>query len=58
MTMLRRDFVRNTAAAAAAAAAGVPLPGQTQTAAGADPAVKWSKAPCRFCCTGCGVTWR
>ena len=35
--------------------AGVPLPGLTQTAAGADPAVKWSKAPCRFCGTGCSV---
>ena len=25
-------------------------------AAAADPSVKWTKAPCRFCGTGCGVT--
>ncbi len=55
MTLLRRDFIRNSAAAAAASVAGVPLPGVAQTAA-EDPQVKWSKAPCRFCGTGCGVT--
>ena len=55
MTLLRRDFIRNSAAAAAASVAGVPLPGLAQAAAD-DPQVKWSKAPCRFCGTGCGVT--
>jgi nitrate reductase NapA len=54
--MLRRDFMRQSAAAAAAASAGVALPVVAQTAASAgDPSVKWSKAPCRFCGTGCGV---
>ena len=55
MPMLRRDFIRRSAAAAAGAVAGVPLPGLAEDAA-ADPQLKWSKAPCRFCGTGCGVT--
>jgi nitrate reductase NapA len=53
--MRRREFIRQSAAAAAGAAAGIPLAVQAQ-AAGADAGVKWSKAPCRFCGTGCGVT--
>ena len=53
--MRRRDFMRQTAAAAAAASAGIPLPGFGAAPAG-DGSVKWSKAPCRFCGTGCGVT--
>src|SRR5688572_11214536 len=57
MKITRRDFVKQSAAATAAAVAGIPLP--------ASPAnivtdseftrMKWSKAPCRFCGTGCGV---
>ena len=44
------------AANAAAAAAGISLPAQAQNiAAGPDIQLKWSKAPCRFCGTGCGV---
>jgi nitrate reductase NapA len=53
----RRDFVRQSAAAAAAAVAGVPLPGGAQNIV-TDASVTrmtWSKAPCRFCGTGCGV---
>jgi nitrate reductase NapA len=45
--------MRHTAAAAAGAVAGIPVPGAAQSM---DPAVKWSKAPCRFCGTGCGVS--
>jgi nitrate reductase NapA len=56
MAIARRDFIRNTAAATAALVAGVPLPGGAQPAPPQDPNVKWSKAPCRFCGTGCGVT--
>jgi nitrate reductase NapA len=52
--MRRREFIRQSAAAAAGAAAGVAVPGHAQTAT--DLGVKWSKAPCRFCGTGCGVT--
>jgi nitrate reductase (cytochrome) len=57
MPTARRDFLRQTAAAAAAAVAGVPLPGLAQAPAGGKDAAgaKWSKAPCRFCGTGCGV---
>src|SRR6187551_178040 len=57
MPTARRDFLRQTAAAAAAAVAGIPLPGWAQ-GTGAAPitdGAKWSKAPCRFCGTGCGV---
>ena len=53
--MRRREFMRQSAAAAAGAAAGIAMPLQAQPAGG-DPNVKWSKAPCRFCGTGCGVT--
>ncbi len=52
--MLRRDFIRSSAAAAAAATAGVAIPASAAQTGG-DTGVKWSKAPCRFCGTGCGV---
>src|SRR6476646_321341 len=57
MPTARREFMRQTAAAAAAAVAGIPLPGWTQGAATEKDVIgaKWSKAPCRFCGTGCGV---
>jgi nitrate reductase NapA len=51
----RREFIRQTAAATAAAVAGIPLAGFAQAVAPAEAGVKWSKAPCRFCGTGCGV---
>src|SRR6476469_1883079 len=53
--MLRREFIRRSAAAAAGAAAGIPLPAGSLGTAAADSQVTWSKAPCRFCGTGCGV---
>lgn len=57
MPIARREFIRHTAAAAAAAVAGIPLPGLAQSVAKEKDAgnLKWSKAPCRFCGTGCGV---
>ena len=55
MPIARRDFMRQTAAATAGAVAGIPLAAPAQPA-GSSPDVKWSKAPCRFCGTGCGVT--
>ncbi|KGB52936.1 Assimilatory nitrate reductase (NADH) alpha subunit apoprotein [Sphingopyxis sp. LC81] len=53
----RRDFIRASAVGAAASAAGISVPASfAETATTAAPAgVKWSKAPCRFCGTGCGV---
>jgi nitrate reductase NapA len=56
MPIARRSFIRQTAAATAAAAAGIPLPGIAQSASESSSDLKWSKAPCRFCGTGCGVT--
>lgn len=56
MTSTRRDFVRQSAAAAAGAVAGIPIHAVSQDAAmGANADLTWSKAPCRFCGTGCGV---
>ncbi len=54
MKQNRRDFIKTNAVAAAAAAAGITLPGvsvmaQTRTD------IRWDKAPCRFCGTGCSV---
>ena len=54
--MLRREFVRRSAAAAAARRRH--QRSRIGQSTGADPSVKWSKAPCRFCGTGCGVTWQ
>src|SRR6516164_2758222 len=55
MPITRRDFVKQTAAAAAGAVAGIPIAVKAQGAAGGAPQMVWSKAPCRFCGTGCGV---
>ena len=58
MSVSRRDFMRQSAAAAAATVAGVALPAAAQNViTDAEAAkLKWSKAPCRFCGVGCGVT--
>ena len=57
MAMARRDFIKQSAAAAAATVAGIPVVGFTQNIVTESEAakLKWSKAPCRFCGTGCGV---
>ena len=55
MTMDRRSFLKAQAVAVAAAAAGLPADSQAQVLVGEDADLKWSKAPCRFCGTGCGV---
>lgn len=56
MDLSRRAFLKAQAASAAAAAANVPLPAEAQNlATGEDIRLQWSKAPCRFCGTGCGV---
>jgi len=52
----RREFIKSQAAVAAAAVAGVTLPATTQLlAAEGDEGIRWDKAPCRFCGTGCSV---
>ena len=56
MSTSRRDFIRNSAIASAAAAAGMPLPAEVaEPVAEGGRDLKWSKAPCRYCGTGCGI---
>ncbi len=57
MKLTRRDFVKSNAVAATAAAAGVALPAQATNllAKSSDTEIRWDKAPCRFCGTGCSV---
>ncbi|WP_276199335.1 periplasmic nitrate reductase subunit alpha [Chelatococcus sp. XZ-Ab1] len=56
MTLSRRDMLKAQAASVAAMAAGIhtaaaqPVMGGVETLE-----IQWSKAPCRFCGTGCGV---
>ncbi len=52
----RREVIKSTAISATAAAAGVSLPGGvTALAQTARDDIRWDKAVCRFCGTGCGV---
>lgn len=58
MATTRRDLIKMTAVATAGSALGIQLPAHAannvvtdKTQAG----LKWSKAPCRFCGTGCSV---
>ncbi|HUG60260.1 MAG TPA: periplasmic nitrate reductase subunit alpha, partial [Methylomirabilota bacterium] len=53
----RRALLKAQAAGVAAAAAGIALPAASQPVPGGVGAldIQWSKAPCRFCGTGCGV---
>ena len=55
MKLSRRDFVRANAAAATAAVAGTTLPGIKDAIAAKEDAIRWDKAPCRFCGVGCSV---
>lgn len=54
MELNRREFLKASAAAAAFAAAGASVLNPKLAEAG-DAGIKWGKAPCRFCGTGCGV---
>ena len=57
MTINRREFIKANAVAAAAAVAGVTVPASaTNLITSSDiTKLKWDKAPCRFCGTGCSV---
>ena len=57
MQLTRRDAIKAKAAALAALAAHITLPAAAQPVPGGieNLEIKWSKAPCRFCGTGCGV---
>lgn len=50
----RRTFLKASAAAATASAAGITLPKEAQAQV-VTPDIRWDKAPCRFCGTGCSV---
>lgn len=45
----RRQFLKAGATAAVVSATGIPIQGWAQDE------LKWGKAPCRFCGTGCAV---
>ncbi|WP_209597121.1 nitrate reductase catalytic subunit NapA [Ruegeria sp. HKCCSP351] len=51
----RRTFLKASAAAATASAAGIPLAAGSASAQAAAPDIRWDKAACRFCGTGCSV---
>jgi len=55
MSLTRRDFVKTNAIAATAAAAGITLPDMPTAQAQGSDSIRWDKAPCRFCGTGCSV---
>ena len=57
MATTRREMIKASAAATAAAVAGIPLTGQGANLVtdSAYTQLKWDKAACRFCGTGCSV---
>jgi len=57
MTITRRDALKAQAIVAAAAAAGMPIPALAQNLVTERDRtdLKWSKAACRFCGTGCSI---
>ena len=56
MELNRRDFIKSNAIAATAAVAGVTVPGISNAKkSDADDGIRWDKAACRFCGTGCSV---
>ena len=57
MTVSRREFLKQAAAASAGSGAvSLDVSAQTFVTDAEASKIKWSKAPCRFCGTGCGVT--
>lgn len=57
MTINRREFIKANAVAAAAAVAGISVPAFASNLITSSDLtkLKWDKAPCRFCGTGCSV---
>ena len=55
MSMNRREFIKTNAVAAAATTAGISIPVVAQAAETMATDIRWDKAPCRFCGTGCSV---
>ena len=55
MKLTRRDFVKSNAIAAAASVAGITLPVAKTALAAEEDGIRWDKAACRYCGTGCSV---
>ncbi|KPK11501.1 MAG: nitrate reductase [Acidithiobacillales bacterium SG8_45] len=55
MKLTRRAFIKANAVAATAAVAGVTIPGVKDVLAQSRDVIRWDKAPCRYCGTGCSV---
>jgi nitrate reductase NapA len=55
MKLTRRDFIKTQAITAAATAAGVSVPAAQAAMTAGKSDIRWDKAPCRFCGTGCSV---
>lgn len=55
MNLSRRTFIKANAIAVTAVAAGMAIPQAEALAKAGDLDIRWDKAPCRFCGTGCSV---
>ena len=55
MKLTRRNFIKTNAIASTAAVAGVTIPGINVAQAKSDDDIRWDKAACRYCGTGCSV---
>ncbi|SDK29017.1 nitrate reductase catalytic subunit NapA [Aliiruegeria lutimaris] len=55
MSESRRTFLKSSAAVATASAAGITLPNAPAVAQVRTPDIRWDKAACRYCGTGCSV---
>ena len=56
MKLNRRNFIKTNAIAATAVAAGITIPGvSTAATKNGSNKIRWDKAACRFCGTGCSV---
>ena len=55
MSLSRRDFIKINAISATAAAAGITIPGIKDALASHTDVIRWDKAACRYCGTGCSV---
>ena len=55
MSLNRREFIKLNAIAATAGAAGITIPGVKDALAKSKDVIRWDKAACRYCGTGCSV---
>ena len=55
MGLSRREFIKINAIASTAAAAGITIPGVSTAVTQKKDVIRWDKAACRYCGTGCSV---